>query len=118
MAAPKQSDTPLDLILVTARLTERSWDTGFFLTAGEVIDDNRDAWIGDLRVDASAVPDALLEQSNDTALLPGASNICRSRSCVRSTVIHRPQCKEEPFSDNGVLGWEVKCRQCCFSEAQ
>ncbi len=67
VAAPKQSDTAPDLIVGYSPGYRASWDTGLGSTAGEVIDDNRDAWIGDHCVDASAVPGVLL--SNQTIRL-------------------------------------------------
>lgn len=60
VAAPKQSDTAPDLIVGYSSGYRASWDTGLGATAGPVITDNRDAWIGDHCTDAAAVPGALL----------------------------------------------------------
>jgi predicted AlkP superfamily phosphohydrolase/phosphomutase len=60
VAAPKQSHTAPDLIVGYSPGYRASWDTGLGSTAGAVMDDNRDAWIGDHCVDASSVPGVLL----------------------------------------------------------
>jgi len=59
VSSPPQSETAPDLIVGYAPGYRASWDTALGATAGPVIQDNRDAWIGDHCVDAAAVPGVL-----------------------------------------------------------
>jgi predicted AlkP superfamily phosphohydrolase/phosphomutase len=60
VASPKESDNSPDLIVGYSPGYRASWDTGLGATAGPVIAENRDAWIGDHCIDAAAVPGVLL----------------------------------------------------------
>jgi hypothetical protein len=59
VATPPQSDTAPDLIVGYAPGYRASWDTALGATAGPLIQDNKDAWIGDHCIDPAAVPGVL-----------------------------------------------------------
>ncbi len=59
LASPPESSTAPDLIVGYSPGYRASWDTALGATAGPVLQDNNDAWIGDHCIDPSAVPGAL-----------------------------------------------------------